>query len=711
MSDRFINQKVLADHGSNRLISATDRQTQQAVILRTYKTSNRDERQALELLLAALAELRHPNIEPVHEILPLGDEVAIRTDPIQGETISQIVAGGPLSVDEFRMLAKQMLSALAAAHERGIVHGSLNADRILCRREPNAPWTAVITGYGCGFGTSVAPDDFTPYLCVPPEQWEQQPAHRRSDVYSLGCIFYQALSGKSPFDGKTLKEVRHKHLHHDVVALHKVAPQAPQWMCDWVMSLITAAPDLRVKSGQIALDELERAEATANAPATVSPTPPPGRLAPTTGYAPIAQPALAVPNPPATHPVMIPANPARPGAAQKGSPGPRRIVTGGPQTGRPLRARPDPFAGHHRKTKRIWILGATTAVAVGAALWLGLSRRSKGPIKVVDNPQQSAIPTRPAASPRPLGPPRGNDLPPVQGGYPAGRQKPPNDGQLVFHAMGDGGVLGLRTDAGGRPQPALLGDPVFAWKDYAERGRESTLYHPGQGNTFAQFIARKPDATFPLSKEHRFVRFKGDGSPPAALSFNPKNQARDFPFGSANPTSQKGLTFAVVMFQEIKGYQQTVIHLSSQHGSAVLRLGERGDLRLSTRVSGVPETQQAPTISIGPDKFNPVEPLLVVGVWRSDPSEVQLRVRSASGWAHQTPPAKAPTPRDSLGNLLMGREPLPGPSSPNKSTDARSLRAFCGGVAELLVYATGLSESDLAVLEKQLSSRYFPAQK
>lgn len=704
MSDRFVNQKVLADNGSNRLICATDRQTQQAVVLRAYKTSTRDERQALELLLAALAELRHPNIEPVHEILPLGDEVAIRTDLIKGETISQIVAGGPLSVDEFKMLAMQTLGALAAAHERGIVHGSLNADRILCQRKPDGPWTAVITGYGCGFGTSVAPDDFTPYLCVPPEQWEQQPAHRRSDVYSLGCIFYQALSGKSPFDGKNLKEVRHKHLHHDVVALRKLAPQAPDWMCDWVMSLITAAPDLRVKSGQVALDEYWRAEATASSPVPVSATPAPGNLAPTTGYAPIVQPALAIPNPPATHPVVIPANPPRRTGAQKASPDPRRVISGRPQPGtRPRRARSD-------KAKWLWIAGAA-AVMTGVALWLGFGRENKGPIKVVENPQQSAPPTRPAASPRPSGPPRGNDLPPVQGGYPSGRQKPPNYGQLAVHAMCDGGVLGLRTDAGGRPQPANLGDPVFAWKDFAERGRESTLYHTGQGNTFAQLIARKPDATFPLSKEHRFVRFTGDGSPPAALSFNPKNQARDFPFGPADPPSQKGLTLAAVMFQEIKGYQQTVIHLSSQHGSAVLRLGERGDLRLSARVSGIPETQQAPTISIGPDKFNPVEPFLVVGVWRSEPAEVQLRVRSASGWSHQTAPAKTPTPKDSLGNLLMGREPLPGPSSPNKSTDARSLRAFCGGVAEILVYATGLSEPDLAALETQLSSRYFPARK
>lgn len=707
MPDRYINQKVLADSGASRLIRAKDRETGQIVILRTYQTSTADERQALEALLAVLAELRHPHIEPVHEVIRDRDELAIRTELLEGETISQIVAAGPLSLGEFKALAMQVLEALAAAHERGIVHGSLNAERLLCSRKPNEPLSACLTGYGVGFGGKPGSDDFSPYLCVPPEQWEQQPAHRRSDVYSLGCVFYQALSGKSPFMGKTLKEVRHKHLHHDVLALEKVAPQAPRWLCDWVMSLITADPDKRAKSGQVALDEFRKAEAAGNFPPTESSAAVAGKPTPTTGYAPIVQPALVVPNPPATHAVALPPKSARASAAPKPPTSPRRPHPGKAQVAT-SRSTHVPDTPSDRWFENKWIgIGGVAAVAIGLGLMLTLNRGKKEIIKVAANPAKASS----AANPKLISPPSGNDLPPVQGGYPPSRQKPPNYEQVVFHVMCDAGALSIRADAAGKPQPASLNDPVFAWKDFAERGRDSTLYHPGQGNAFPQFISRKPDATFPLAKERRFIRFKGEGSPPAALSLNPKNQARDFPFGHANPLLARGLTFAVILYQEIKGYQQTMLHLSSQYGSAALRLGEWGDLRFSPRVGGIPENQQTPTLSIAADKFNPIEPLLVVGVWRSDPAEAQLRVRSASGWASETALVATQTPRDSLSNLLIGREPLPGPTSANKSTDPKSLRAFCGGIAEILLYSTGLKDTDLAALEKQLTAHYFPPQK
>jgi hypothetical protein len=275
--------------------------------------------------------------------------------------------------------------------------------------------------------------------------------------------------------------------------------------------------------------------------------------------------------------------------------------------------------------------------------------------------------------------------------------------------MSEGGILSTRQDASKRHQPARVNEPVFSWKDHAERGRDSSLTFPtNQGTVYPTLVSLKPDATFPLARERRFIRFTGEGSPAAALTTSGRNQSKDFPFGPATSSTMRGLTFALVFFQEVKGRVQTLFNLNSQHGSAALRLGEKGELRFNGRRSGIPDNQQHPTISIGADKFNPVEPLLVTGIWRAEPAEAQLRVRSASGYSHQTTPINAPVPGDALSNLLIGREGVPGPTSANKSTDPKSLRAFCGGIAELLIYSSALNDAELKSLEDQLAGHYFP---
>lgn len=707
MPARFSIQQILSDHGSGQLARAMDLHSGMTVVVRIFKCASEDERHSLEALMGVLAELRHSHIETIGELVREGQDLIVVTEEPEGETVSEIVAKGPLSADEFKLVAVQLLGALSAAHQRGAVHGSIHAGRVRITRRAGSPWKARITGYGLGFSDAGKTDDIAPFLCVPPEQWEQLPARRRSDVYSIGCVFYQALSGRSPFDGKTLKEVRHKHIKHDLRPLDQVAPQAPAWLCNWVMTLLVASPDDRPESATAALDSYRTAEASRNT-RTQSVTLPPmtaaGAVVPaTTGFVQVAGSAFfRVPNL-STQTVSIkPIDPlvhtARHAArlAQKQAASPQR--PSGPQPGRVKQPAAEPAAKNHTKH---WIITGAVAVAIiGLVVFLMRGGEKSAPIKVASNPIKVAAN------------PSSNELPPVTGGYPGGRQKPVNYGKLVFHAMCDGGLLSDQTDAQKKHQPAQLNDSIFMWKDLAERGRDSSVSFPSnQGTTYPTLVSLKPDATFPLARERRFIRFSGEGSPGAALSSSAKNQAREFPFGAATTGNSRGLTFAVVFFQEVKGRQQTVFNLSSQHGSASLRLGDKGEVRFNGRVNGIPDNQQHPALVIPKDKFNPIEPLLVIGEWRAEPAEVLLRLRSASGYSFQTEPVSAPVPKDALGSLLLGREGLPGPTSTNKSTDPKSLRAFSGGIAELLIYATPLNEGEIKSLEAQLASYYFPPSK
>jgi hypothetical protein len=685
MQDRFINPEILEEGGTSRLLRVTDVNSGQSEVIRVFSSATYEEWQALLALLSAVEQLNHPHIEKVAEVIQGDNEITIVTEMPAGEPLSQVVRNGPLSVDEFKLVCHQLLDALASAHKRGVVHGSLNADRIFINRSGET-WNTQVTGYGQGFGQASQDGEMEAYLCVPPEQWEQQAARRRSDVYSLGCILYLALAARSPFDGKTLKVIRHKHINHDVRPLKQLAPQAPDWICSWVMSLIEAAPEKRPSSAEDALDEFRRAELACAYPAPGGAVAMISNLAATAAFTPVSRPSTYHVPSPKTIGVTV----ATPVSAV---PGPRRPQANPPRpSGTPTLAAP--VAQNFFQRNGVLIGAAAVGLILCAGFFMTRGKKSppvvvvtlpNAPIKVVDTPSSGG-------------------LSPVSQSYPSGRSKPVNYSQLVIHHVGDAGVLGGASPS----SPANLNGSVLGWRDLAERGKDSTLRQGNIDTSPAKWVQLKPDITFPLSREHRFVQFSGEGTPCAALNSGGESQASSFPFGSTNTGAQKGMTFAMVVFQEVKGRVMTVFNLNSNQGSAAVRFGEKGDLRLNLRVNGVPEADQPKGLQISIDKFTPSDPLLVTGFWRGSPSEAQVRVRDGSGRFAQSPIAPTPVLKAALTNLIIGRDSTPSPTSANQNKDAKTLKAFTGGIAELLIYATPLPEADLAKLESDLAARYFP---
>jgi hypothetical protein len=88
---------------------------------------------------------------------------------------------------------------------------------------------------------------------MPPEQYERKVLDTRSDLYSLGCCFYQALTGTYPFNGTTGMEVMQAHLNHTVRPIQELRADIPLWACNWVMWLINRYPDDRPASAREAL--------------------------------------------------------------------------------------------------------------------------------------------------------------------------------------------------------------------------------------------------------------------------------------------------------------------------------------------------------------------------------------------------------------------------------------------------------------------------
>ena len=176
------------------------------------------------------AAISHPNIIEVFDIGEDQGHQYIAMELVDGETLSQrLRRDGRLSPGDALDVLKQVALALEAAHEKGIFHRDIKPGNILFTSRglvkvadfglaKQQGVDVSVTATGASLGTP---------LYMPPEVSRGQAADARSDLYSLGATFYQALAGKAPFEGNSPTEVVLKHIEKPVPPLQNLAPNTP----------------------------------------------------------------------------------------------------------------------------------------------------------------------------------------------------------------------------------------------------------------------------------------------------------------------------------------------------------------------------------------------------------------------------------------------------------------------------------------------------
>src|SRR5207245_11606461 len=163
----------------------------------------------------AASALNHPNILTIHEIDQTDSGLFIASEFIDGETLRKRMKGATMKLGEALDVAAQIASALSAAHAAGIVHRDIKPENIMLRRDgivkvldfglaklmdqaemgaEDATRPLVKTDAGIVMGTVA-------YLS--PEQARGMPVDARTDIWSLGVVIYEMLTGRAPFAGAT----------------------------------------------------------------------------------------------------------------------------------------------------------------------------------------------------------------------------------------------------------------------------------------------------------------------------------------------------------------------------------------------------------------------------------------------------------------------------------------------------------------------------
>ncbi len=154
--------------------------------------------------------MRHPNICLVNQIhttkTEAGEVDFLSMEFLQGDTLSaHLNRSGKLDHEAALKICRQLCAGLAEAHRSGIIHGDLKSSNIILCPEENGQLRAVITDFGLASGANQTSGEFggTPDYMAP-ELWRGQKTSRATDIYALGVILYEIVTGQLPFDSKSL---------------------------------------------------------------------------------------------------------------------------------------------------------------------------------------------------------------------------------------------------------------------------------------------------------------------------------------------------------------------------------------------------------------------------------------------------------------------------------------------------------------------------
>jgi len=263
---RFAISKRLGAGGMGQVYSAEDTTLKRFVAIKRMApdpSSTAEDRKRLLKEAQRASALNHPNVGAVYDVVEHGGELWVVMEYVEGETLRRRLKR-PISSEEFFTITAQCCEGLQAAHEKGIIHGDIKPENIMI-----TPGNRVkILDFGVARRSwSSKPDDATKSMetmkaaggtpaYMAPEVLLQKPDDGRSDIFSLGLVFYEMLGGEQPFQSDSLATTVARIVHVEPPPLKNV----PGPLAGVISRSMAKDPEARYASASALLEDLRRVQ-------------------------------------------------------------------------------------------------------------------------------------------------------------------------------------------------------------------------------------------------------------------------------------------------------------------------------------------------------------------------------------------------------------------------------------------------------------------
>jgi serine/threonine protein kinase len=262
VAGRFRLERRLGEGGMGVVWEATHAVTRKPVALKFLKRGEADDSRAVQRFVRearAACAVRHPSVVEVHDVLELEDGSPVMVmELLSGETLAQRLARERvISVPELARIMVHVCSAVGCAHSLGIVHRDLKPENIFLARsatglgvkvldfgiakltasEGAAAHTGAMTGTGAILGT--------PHYMAPEQLFGERDVDHRADIWALGVIFYEALSGSRPTQAENIGQIYKLIMTDAIRPLRETAPHLPTPILELVSRMISRDRTLR----------------------------------------------------------------------------------------------------------------------------------------------------------------------------------------------------------------------------------------------------------------------------------------------------------------------------------------------------------------------------------------------------------------------------------------------------------------------------------
>jgi eukaryotic-like serine/threonine-protein kinase len=266
IAGRYRLEDHLGEGGMGTVWAAQHTVTRRSVAMKFLRDSLRarpDLRQRFLREAATASSLKHPNVVEIIDVFDLEDSSPVMVmELLRGETLGKKLSRDErLSMEETAALMTPVVSAVGTAHAHGIVHRDLKPENLFLEQSESIPrvkvldfgiakltaehylergHSALLTDMGSMLGT--------PCYMAPEQASGERPVDHRADIWSLGVILYECLSGTRPIEGENMAQVVARLMSAGIIPLERLAPELPPEVSAVVMQMLSRDPGRRPES-------------------------------------------------------------------------------------------------------------------------------------------------------------------------------------------------------------------------------------------------------------------------------------------------------------------------------------------------------------------------------------------------------------------------------------------------------------------------------